>query len=400
VTPVPLELPLRPSEAGELANIIFDQAERKPLTEAVRGRVAARGSALRLETITPWFGSLERDPVHPSSYYLAVDGAQGEPLLLHMAVAAAPTSSIFYKALLIGRMRRANGPEIVLNAVPFGPTEHERLKQFASAIDTAFLPQRQGLRTAIAVEAADPEKDLPAAFEAFRAIWKRTGKNVAAVGVPPGGDARRVYHAALWAAIRAGWREGYSAGVRIGTREEIREAAAFSKFAVTIQPGPDAEAKFKAAFSAEDRGWLFDEFGAGFSEQDVMSLAVRLGPGLQAAERLHEAIRLARAALKTGRPFDFELAIEGAVSPQELTFCLHWLKARGHAAQLAAPGAPGGVEELAAVSRRYQCVLSLAARPGDGPGEWESIARATAGPVNYRVSDTDSIAAIAEHLLG
>jgi hypothetical protein len=31
VTPVPLELPLRPAEAADLANLIFDRAEGKPL---------------------------------------------------------------------------------------------------------------------------------------------------------------------------------------------------------------------------------------------------------------------------------------------------------------------------------------------------------------------------------
>ncbi|HEY2017728.1 MAG TPA: hypothetical protein VGH38_29685, partial [Bryobacteraceae bacterium] len=84
MTPVPLELPLRPTEAAQLGNLILDQAERKPLTGEIRHRIASRAAAFRLETITPYFGSLERDPVHPSAYYLAVDGAQGEPLLLYL----------------------------------------------------------------------------------------------------------------------------------------------------------------------------------------------------------------------------------------------------------------------------------------------------------------------------
>ena len=125
MTPVPLELPLRPAEAADVANLIFDHAERKPLTDDVRNRLAARAAVLKLQTITPYFGSLERDPVHPSVYYLAVDG-ESEPLLLHMALAAAPTSSIYHKPLLIGRMRRPNGPEMVINAIPFGPDERAR----------------------------------------------------------------------------------------------------------------------------------------------------------------------------------------------------------------------------------------------------------------------------------
>src|ERR1035441_9242105 len=95
-----MELPLRPAEAAELANLIFDRAEGKTLSDDVRNRLAARAAVLKLQTISPFPGSLERDPVHRSVYYLAVDGTGGAgdgarvPLLLHMALAAAPTSSI------------------------------------------------------------------------------------------------------------------------------------------------------------------------------------------------------------------------------------------------------------------------------------------------------------------
>ena len=72
-------------------NLIFEHAERKPLTDELRNRIAARASVLKLETVTPWFGSLERDPVHPSAYYLAVDGPDSAQLL-YLAPATAPTS--------------------------------------------------------------------------------------------------------------------------------------------------------------------------------------------------------------------------------------------------------------------------------------------------------------------
>src|SRR5262245_51261109 len=120
MTPIPLNLPLRPNEAAELAALIFEHAERKPLTDELRSRLAARAAVLRLESIVPHFGSLSRDPVHPSTYYLAVDGVE-TPHLLHIALGSAPTSSIFHNALLIGRTRRLNGPEFVINAIPFGP---------------------------------------------------------------------------------------------------------------------------------------------------------------------------------------------------------------------------------------------------------------------------------------
>ena len=119
------------------------------------------------------------------------------PLLLHIALAAAPTSSIYYKPLLIGRMRRPNGPEIVINAIPFAPTDRQNIETFAARINPAFYPLPQGARTTITVE-----EDFPAAFDTFRSIQKRTGKNFAAFS----GD----YHAAMWAAIRAGWRSPYT----------------------------------------------------------------------------------------------------------------------------------------------------------------------------------------------
>jgi hypothetical protein len=403
VTPVPLDLPLRPSEAAELAILIFEQAERKPLNDEVRNRLAARAAVLRLETVAPYFGSLVRDPVHPSSYYLAVDAGRGEPLLLHLAPATAPTSSIFYKPLLIGRMRRPNGPEIVVNAVPFGPSDHENLEKFVAQIGAAFLPRPQGLRPAIAVSGA-----LPAAFDAFRAILKRSGKNLAATAANPAVSSRDFYYAGLCAAIRAGWREGYSAGIQLVVgaghvrppQETIRNAAGFTRFST------DTSSLFREAgdgAALEDRAWILDEFVRPFeigdavyefAAADALRLASKFGLALKTNEQLHESIRQARAALKTGRSFDFEPSLEGAATPttpQELIFWLHWLKARGHGAQLAAPNlggdcVAGRLKEFAAIARHYQCTLSICSGAGHSLEALEAIARATVGRVNYRLS--------------
>ena len=406
MTPVPLDLPLRPSEAAELAILVFDQAERKPLNDEVRNRLAARAAVLRLETVTPYFGSLVRDPVHPSSYYLAVDAGRGEPLLLHLAAATAPTSSIFYKPLLIGRMRRPNGPEIVVNSVPFGPSDHENLEKFVAQIGAAFLPRPQGLRPAIAVSGA-----LPAAFDAFRTILKRSGKNLAATAANPAAPSRDFYYAGLCAAIRAGWREGYSASTHLvvgagharplhAARETIRDAAGFTRFST------DTSSLFRETENGaalEDRAWTLDEFvrpfeigGAvyEFTPADALRLASKFGPALRINEQLHESIRQARSALKTGRSFDFEPSLEGAATattPQELVFWLHWLKARGHGAQLAAPNLGGDgvaerLKEFAAIARHYQCTLSICSGAGYSLEALETIARATIGRVNYRIS--------------
>jgi hypothetical protein len=400
VTPVPLDLPLRPSEAAELAILIFEQAERKPLNDEVRNRLAARAGVLRLETVAPYFGSLVRDPVHPSSYYLAVDAGRAEPLLLHLAPATAPTSSVFYKPLLIGRMRRPNGPEIVINAVPFGPSDCANLEKFVAQIGAAFLPRPQGLRPAIAVSGA-----LPAAFDAFRAILKRSGKNLAATAANPAASSRDFYYAGLCAAIRAGWREGYSAGIRLvvgagharplqAVTETIRNAAGFTRFST------DTSGLFDGA-AVEDRAWVVDEFVRPFeigdaiyefTREDALRLASKFGAALKINEQLHESIRQARSALKTGRSFDFEPSLEGAATvttPQELVFWLHWLKARGHGAQLAAPNLGGETQrlkELAAIARHYQCILSIRSGAGHSPEALETIARATVGRVSYTIS--------------
>jgi hypothetical protein len=362
VTPVPLELPLRPSEAAELANLIFDHAEGKPLTRTctgdVRNRLAARAGGLKFQTLAPFFGSLERDPVHPSAYYLAVDG-EASPQLLYIALSSAPTSSIFYQPLLIGRMRRHNGPEFVINAIPFGPADRESVERFAARTNSAFYPQPQGARATITVE-----QDYPAAFHTFGAIERRTGRNLAAVS----GD----YHAALWAAIRAGWRSGYTAAIDLAAdrgAEALKSLAGFSRYALTIAP---TEA------------------------------------GVKAAEEIHQQIRQARAAMKIARAFDFEWDAASPMTPRFLRTALERMKDSGHAPQLVCPGFDAGanrgraddeeLEELAAVARQFQVTLSF--RYGGEPGERvQAVARATAGRLNYRVPNASAAEFVAEHLL-
>jgi hypothetical protein len=194
---------------------------------------------------------------------------------------------------------------------------------------------------------------------------------------------------------------------------------AFTLFSIDTSAmfGPAAagtEEEFERTLRPQERGWIFDEVGGEYSAEELISLAVRLAPCLRTAERLHETIRQWRAGQKTRRPFDFEISLEGspsATTPNELAFSLHWLKARGHAAQLAAPD-PGRPEELArnlpalaAICRRYQCTLSLGARPEYGPEMLALIARATAGRFHYRIAappvePAAAITAAAEHLVG
>jgi hypothetical protein len=337
VTPIPLDLPLRPSEAAELANLIFDQAERRPLTEELRNRLAGRAAVLKLETIRPYFGSLERDPVHPSAYYLAVDGIGGSPQLLYMALSTAPTSSIFHQPLLIGRMRRDNGPELVINASPFGPADCGNIELFATRIESAFQPRQQGSRAEVVLPA-----DCPGAFDVFRAVYKRTGKNMAALA----GD----YHAGLWAAIRAGWRQGY-AGVCDGPAAPLP----YSRFKVE-------------------------------------------GTSLQEAAQIHEHIRQARAALKLPAGFEFEVTLREC-DAGGLEASLEWLRNSGHAAQLAAPERiAGDLADVAAVARKHQVTLSFRYRGADSAAVQEA-ARATLGRISFRVRDTEEAEFVAGELV-
>ncbi|HTM47355.1 MAG TPA: tagaturonate epimerase family protein [Bryobacteraceae bacterium] len=398
MTPVPLDLPLKAGEAASLAEMIFSHVEDKPLTEDMRNRLAGRAAGLQLETIKPYFGSLAKDPVHPSSYYLAVDGRDGQPLLLHMAPASAPTSGVFPKALLIGRMR-ASGREIVVNSIPFSSRDWESVGKYAQQIDRAFLPRPQGARPAIAVGNRHPEISLPAAFEAFRTILKSTGVNMAstvqlsatremtvddAIAARDGENPtaaghtrvsiRHLYHAGLWAAIRAGWREGYNAEadhfiVSGNTPEEIarsveaakeaiRHAAGFTKFttdtsrlfileADTRHPqawdDTTVDEKFHELFTAAERAWILEEFSKRFvtgeyqyqlPDVDVRRLAVKFGQSLKLNEDLYDTIKAQT------RSFDFEPSIDEAetlTTPAEMIFYMHWLKQRGRPAQLVPP---------------------------------------------------------------
>lgn len=195
VTPVPFDLPVRTGEAAALARILYEHAKR-PLTEDLRNRLAVRASALKLETIRPYFGSLDRDPIHPEAFFLVVDGIDAQPLLMRFAPGSTPSSGLFPKAILIGRMRV--GPqETVINAVPFAPEDSERVRTFASQVIPALLPKPQGVKMTLSIPVQT------GIFEQFRAIYKPMGLNVACVS----GPLERI----LWEAARSGWREGYTA---------------------------------------------------------------------------------------------------------------------------------------------------------------------------------------------
>lgn len=256
MTPVPLELPLGAGDAGRLAEVIFDQAEGRPLRDDIRNRIAARLSSVRFETLRPWYGSLSADPVHPSAYFLAVDGlARGDsrPLLLRIASASTPASALFPNPLLIGRMRAGLAAEVVVSATGFGPADHDNVLRFAAEVDNAFLPRALGTRAPFAVAPRSPEVALPGAFIAFRYLLRNRGINQAVIA-PAGSapdDIQRTETAAIWSAIRAGWRDGFTLQITVDA-ETLSSARGYTTFIA----GPElhnAIAQLKAGSGAWKR---------------------------------------------------------------------------------------------------------------------------------------------------
>ncbi len=231
MTPSLFDLPLRLADAVPLAELIFQHAEGKPVNDDVRSRIGGRSRALQTDALRLCPESLERDPIHPSAYYMCVDGIGGQPLLLRIALASAPSSGLFPKAILIGRTKLLSR-EMVINTVPFGPADAERIRTFSEQLNPAFLPKPFGARPVIRVRSAAPAATFPAAFEAFREILKSRGQNLACFAALPGQNAPEFGDATIWSAIRAGWREGFALEACPSTIDEAKAAAAFTRFGV------------------------------------------------------------------------------------------------------------------------------------------------------------------------
>jgi hypothetical protein len=345
---------------GNLFTLLTETIGDRPLTDELRARVGAP--------------SLERDPEDPSSFYVVEEGPS--PRLLHV---------------------RQNGIE----PRPFASTDRDSIRWFAEKVNRAFLPRPQVASPAVAVGNRHPEVSLPAAFEAFRQIQSKTGVNMASTvqlsatremttddviaardGENPTAaghtriSIRHLYHAGLWAAIRAGWREGYNAEADHfivtgnnaseiarsveASKEAIRHAAGYTKFttdtsrlfileADTRHPSAWSDSqvaeRFESIFSAEERAWILGEFvkriavenaAYDFTRAEVIRLAVKFGESLKLNEELLDFIRRE----KGGAPFDFEPSIDEAetlTTPRELFFYMHWLKQHGRPAQLVPP---------------------------------------------------------------
>lgn len=384
MSPASFELPLKAGEAAAIADLTMQVLENRRAQDDLRNRLAARSSALNLTSIRPYWGSLQQDPVHANAFYIAVDGlgaSKPQPILLRVALASAPSSALFPASMLVGRMRPGAGlREVVVNAVPFGPADTEAIETFAGQVDRAFLPRPQGSAPSITAITGKPDTEAPALFEGFRLVMKSTGLNVASIAAPPG-RATPTLAAAVWSAIRAGWRSGFNVEAEPldpaapDFDESVRMQAAFTRFRLPVSDTPGG-----AVLPPDLLGWALDDFGRrfavaeqnyAFDPDEVRSLAEQLGPGLVRLTGAVDLIRRERVAAGLGRAFDLEIVLPDSAGRKELLFCLHWLKAQGRPAQQVAASleSVGEARARAAIARHFGATLSfdadaLAALPG------------------------------------
>lgn len=405
MNPIPINIPVRLSEAAALIDSIAECQNGEPITGQTRARLAERIGGLGLGSLNVFPDSLEPDAGLPAAYTIAADGLAGParavPLLLYVAPASAAPPAGYEGVHELGRVRPRGGREMAIHAIPFAPTDRANIAAFIRATGTLFAPRPQQNRPAIATGNRHPEISLPAAFQAFRDILGKRKLNIAstvqlsatremttgeAITARDGEDPvaightrvsiRHLYHCGLWAAVRAGWREGYTAEadhvIVTGAdsdalarsleraKEAIHHAAGYTKFTTDASRLFELEAdlrhprawtpteiedRFAQIFDAGEQAWILDEFARPFSTgvrdirlsgEQIKRLAVKFGRSLQLNEELYDTI----AREKRGEPFDFEPSIDEAetlTTPEEMFFYMQWLKARGRPAQLVPP---------------------------------------------------------------
>jgi hypothetical protein len=279
-------------------------------------------------------------------------------------------------------MRLTSGAEVVINAIPFGSADAAQIQTFAEQVDRDFLPRPQGAQSCISIATPDPARDAPVAFAAFRAILKSTGVNLASFCFAAGADADALapFHdaavwAIVWAAIRAGWREGYGLEAVVAAKEDAQATHAFTKFSA-----------------------------AGGS-----------------AEELHAHIVKVKAGQASWKNFDFEVAFPETrtpTTPEELTARVQAIKDRGIAVQsvapwleLSDPGARKHIAALAEAARHVGVTLSFRSRGEERSSGQENyalleeIGRLTGGRFHFRyftkeALDAGRLRTLASRLLG
>jgi hypothetical protein len=494
-------------ELRALAALLLEVCAGGRVEDSTRAKLDAEVGKRGFTSLRVYAGSLEKDPSGAATYYLAVDAVEGSGIaarLLELNCEPNSTADRFRNPLLDERWQLSGGREVSLNLYSFTSYDHEAIRTFAEEVAPVFLPRPQRALPAIATGNRHPEISLPAAFAAFRTIlaelkanWASTaqlsatremttedalaardGENPVAIGHTRV-SIRHLYHTGLWAAIRAGWRAGYTAEAdhfivagateaeiarSVETvKEAIRHAAGYTKFTTDtsrlfeLESDPRhphawspaaVEERFRQVFTPEEARWIQAEFSRPFrigettyhlGREEVLRLAVKFGRSLKLNEELFDCIRAAKAGLRGGADFDFEPSLDEAetlTTAKELLFYMHWLKARGRAAQLVPPNLgfkkrqaypvrldttpeqgvgleeyahhklwpelvprvvrdfssnplrelAARVAELAAVARFFDGTLSIHSGSGKQAEVLECIGQATRGRVNYKIS--------------
>lgn len=493
-------------EAAAVVDGIIHHTKGRAIDATTREQLVKQFGDLGLDTFRPYARSLAQDPAHPSNFYLAADAmADGKAtaLLLHVAVDPSSSDKLLAKPARIERVQ-VDGKEVLLSFIPFSSHDHETIRKFAEQVDRAFLPRPQRSEPAVAAGNRHPEISLPAVFDAYRTILENLHVNMASTvqlsatremtteealeqrhGEDPVATGhtrvsiRHLYCTGLWAAIRSGWRDGYTAEadhfiVSGNTVEEvvqsvdmvkaaIRHAAGYTKFttdtsrlfelqADSRHPDPWSSSvvseKFQQLFSGDEQRWLRREFSKPFKiggrnytfgEPEIIRLGVKFGQSLKLNEELYDYIFQVKSSAGMSTAFDFEPSIDEAetlTTAKELLFYMHWLKARGRAAQLCPPnlgfkkrqaypvamatspangvglldychhkmwpelservekefaGKPleelaARVAELADVARSFDTTLSIHSGSGKQAEVLDRIGKSTAGRVNYKIS--------------
>jgi hypothetical protein len=494
-------------ELEAVAGRILDLCRGQRLTAELRSRWPEAAAGMVMQSMRLYPGSLQEDPRHDSNYYLCADlleGGKTRPVLVHIAPNSKAVMSRFPTVAEMFLVRPAGWEEVLIRHFPFSSRDDSTLRAFAEQLAPEFLPRPQRALPAIAAGNRHPEISLPAAFEAYGEILAKLHVNMAstvqlsatremttedAIAARDGEDPtavghtrvsiRHLYHAGLWAAIRSGWREGYTAEAdhfivsgntpgevrrSVGmVKEAIRQAAGYTKFTTDTsrmfelradprhpQAWSDAVVaeKFGKMFTDEERRWILSEFSQPFriegasydlKRTEIIRLAVKFGESLKLNEELFDEIKSVKSQAGLGVDFDFEPSLDEAetlTTTKELLFYMHWLKARGRAAQLVPPnlgfkkrqaypsamttgpecgvgledychhkmwpelvvrvarefaGKPidelkARVAELAAVARYFDGTLSIHSGSGKQAEVLEAIGKATAGRVNYKIS--------------
>ena len=380
----------RRDELNAIAKLVRETAAGSQIDGAARARLRSRIADLSPAGVVCHPESLQQDPENPSTLYLALD-ADGSPVLFQVNGDGAART----------RFAGATPLEPGGFVIPFGAGDWANINRFAMEVEPAFLPRPQGALPAIATGNRHPEVSLPAAFRAFTEILSERGLNLAstvqlsatremttdaAIAARDGNDPlaaghtrvsiRHLYHAGVWAAIRSGYRAGYTAEAdhvivsgatdsELGqslerAKEAIHHAAGYTKFTTDTshlfdlradsrhpQAWTEAEVgdRFERIFPEEERKWILGEFPKPiaidsrrytFSEDEIRRFAVKFGPSLKLNEELFDMIRRE----KSGEPFDFEPSLDEAgtlTTAKELLFNTRWLRWRGRPAQLFPP---------------------------------------------------------------